>query len=87
MEGPTPVSAFLHSATMVVIGVYLLFKLSYLFISIINLYTYIIIIIGVFTILISSFNGIFSNDLKSILASSTSGQIGYMFLALGFLHN
>jgi len=76
MEGPTPVSAFLHSATMVIIGIYLLFKISYLFNSIIDIYTLIIIIISIITIFLSSINGIFSYDIKSILASSTSGQIG-----------
>jgi NADH:ubiquinone oxidoreductase subunit 5 (subunit L)/multisubunit Na+/H+ antiporter MnhA subunit len=87
MEGPTPVSAFLHSATMVIIGIYLLFKISLLFTSIINIYSTIIILIAIFTIFISSLNGIFSYDIKSILASSTSGQIGYMFLAVGNFYN
>ena len=87
MEGPTPVSAFLHSATMVVLGIYLLFKISYLFVMINNIFIIVITLISIITIFFSSFNGIYAYDIKSILASSTSGQIGYMFLAIANFYN
>lgn len=82
MVGPTPTSALLHSTTIVISGIYLILRMYPLFLS--NLYIiYFLAIIGSVTILISSFNAIFEDDIKCILAYSTMSQIGYMFLALG----
>lgn len=82
MEGPTPVSALIHSATMVAAGVYLIARLYPIY----NLSTPImnfIAIIGLFTALICAYFAITQNDFKRILAYSTSSQLGLMFLALG----
>lgn len=82
MEGPTPVSALIHSATMVAAGVYLVARLYPIFSlseGIMNL----IAIIGLITALMCAFFAITQNDLKRILAYSTSSQLGLMFLALG----
>ena len=82
MEGPTPVSALLHAATMVVAGVFLIIRFSYLFEfapSILNLMVY----ISVATIILIGFIGLFQNDLKKIIAYSTCSQLGFMFLACG----
>ncbi|AEH39702.1 NADH dehydrogenase I chain L [Buchnera aphidicola (Cinara tujafilina)] len=82
MVGPTPTSALLHSTTIVISGIYLILRVYPLFLS--NLYImYFLAILGSFTVLIASFNAIFENDIKCILAYSTMSQIGYMFLALG----
>lgn len=82
MEGPTPVSALLHAATMVTAGVYLLIRLSWLFeFSEINLN--IIFILGTLTALFGSTIGFFQSDMKKIIAYSTCSQLGYMVLACG----
>ncbi|WP_343187872.1 NADH-quinone oxidoreductase subunit L [Buchnera aphidicola (Periphyllus koelreuteriae)] len=82
MVGPTPVSALIHSATMITAGVYLILRIHFLF-EISNHILFIISILSSFTILISSFSAIFEKDIKKILAYSTMSQIGYMFLGLG----
>lgn len=82
MEGPTPVSALIHSATMVAAGVYLVARLYPIYI--LNEYVmHFIAIIGLITALICAFFAITQNDLKRILAYSTNSQLGLMFLALG----
>ncbi|WP_422667116.1 NADH-quinone oxidoreductase subunit L [Buchnera aphidicola] len=82
MVGPTPVSALIHAATMVTVGIYLISRIHFLF-----LFTpevlYCISFIGILTILLSSLSAIVQTDIKRILAYSTMSQIGYMFLALG----
>ncbi len=92
MEGPTPVSALIHAATMVTAGVWLMIKLHPLF-EIFGEFLNLILIISSITIIISGFLACFERDLKRILAYSTISQIGYMFFAigtgyklLGFLH-
>jgi NADH-quinone oxidoreductase subunit L len=82
MEGPTPVSALIHSATMVGIGFLLLLKLAILFQNNTISLT-IIIIIGAFTSFLTSLSGIACYDAKSINAHSTSSQLSFMFLAYG----
>lgn len=82
MEGPTPVSALIHSATMVAAGVYLVARLYPIYI--LNDFVMNFIgIIGFFTALICAYFAITQNDFKRILAYSTNSQLGLMFLALG----
>ena len=82
MEGPTPVSALIHAATMVTAGVYMVARCT-------NLYMYaphaqlVISIIGGLTALIAALIGLTQTDLKRVLAYSTVSQLGYMFLGLG----
>ncbi|NTV45577.1 MAG: NADH-quinone oxidoreductase subunit L [Chlorobiales bacterium] len=82
MAGPTPVSALIHAATMVTSGIYLVSRLSPLF-----LYSpdtmQLIAIVGVLTALVAGTIGLVQNDIKKVLAYSTVSQLGYMFLALG----
>ena len=82
MEGPTPVSALIHAATMVTAGVYLiarthvLFELSPFALEMVGW-------VGAITALLASFTALTQTDIKRVLAYSTMSQIGYMFLALG----
>jgi len=80
MEGPTPVSALIHAATMVAAGVYMLCRLFFLFTD-----DALVIIawIGGITALISALMAVQQNDLKRILAYSTVSQLGYMVMAVG----
>lgn len=82
MEGPTPVSALIHSATMVAAGVYLIARLYPIY-SLSDGVMNFIAIIGLITALICAYFAITQNDLKRILAYSTNSQLGLMFLALG----
>ena len=82
MEGPTPVSALIHSATMVAAGVYLIARLYPIYALSDGVMNF-IAITGLFTALICAYFAITQNDLKRILAYSTSSQLGLMFLALG----
>jgi proton-translocating NADH-quinone oxidoreductase chain L len=82
MEGPTPVSALIHAATMVTAGVYLIARCSPIFeYSILTLK--IITIIGALTAFFASTIGLVQNDMKKIIAYSTCSQLGYMFFACG----
>ena len=85
MEGPTPVSALIHAATMVTAGVYLMIRLSYLFQ--LDILINFVIIIGCFTSLCGAAMALYQNDLKKIIAYSTCSQLGYMFLISGFNYN
>lgn len=82
MEGPTPVSALIHSATMVAAGVYLIARLYPIY-SLSDSIMYFIAIIGLVTALMCAYFAITQNDFKRILAYSTNSQLGLMFLALG----
>lgn len=82
MEGPTPVSALIHAATMVTAGVFLLIRCSGLFVLSTNALTF-IAIIGALTALFGSSVGLFCHDLKRVIAFSTCSQLGYMMLACG----
>lgn len=82
MEGPTPVSALIHAATMVTAGVFLVARMS-------PIYEYtpevmqFITVVGALTALIAATIGITQNDIKRVIAYSTMSQLGYMFFALG----
>ncbi|QCI18722.1 NADH-quinone oxidoreductase subunit L [Buchnera aphidicola] len=82
MVGPSPVSALIHAATMVTVGVYLIARTHFLFLLTPDI-LYLISFIGVLTIVFSSFSALVQTDIKRILAYSTMSQIGYMFLSLG----
>jgi NADH-quinone oxidoreductase subunit L len=82
MEGPTPVSALIHAATMVAAGVYLVARTYPLFEATPQALT-VVAIIGGFTAIFAATMGLASNDIKRVLAYSTVSQLGYMMLALG----
>ena len=82
MEGPTPVSALIHAATMVTAGVFLLILMSPL-IETSKFSQNLILFIGTITCLFASCVAIFQNDIKRIIAYSTCSQLGYMFMAIG----
>jgi NADH:ubiquinone oxidoreductase subunit 5 (subunit L)/multisubunit Na+/H+ antiporter MnhA subunit len=82
MEGPTPVSALIHAATMVTAGVFLVIRCSFIF-EFTPRVLYLIAIWGGITALISGLIGTAQNDIKKIIAYSTCSQLGYMILACG----
>jgi len=82
MEGPTPVSALIHAATMVTAGVYMLGRNAVLF-SHAPMVMEIVAIIGVLTALMAASIGLVQYDIKRVLAYSTVSQLGYMFTAMG----
>ena len=82
MEGPTPVSALIHAATMVTAGVFLLIRGSFLFEQTPNI-LFFISVIGVVTAVFAATTGLFQNDIKRIIAYSTCSQLGYMVFACG----
>jgi len=82
MEGPTPVSALIHAATMVVAGVYLVARLFPLF-SFNNAALEVVTFIGTLSALLAAFIACTQTDIKRVLAYSTMSQIGYMMFALG----
>src|SRR5947209_5572430 len=82
MEGPTPLSALLHAATMVTAGVFLLVRCSFIFEKS-DLILFFIIIIGSCTALFSSIVATYQYDIKKIIAYSTCSQLGYMFFSAG----
>jgi NADH-quinone oxidoreductase subunit L len=82
MEGPTPVSALIHAATMVTAGVYMIGRNAVLFSHAPQTLT-IVAIVGVATALMAGTIGLVQNDIKRVLAYSTVSQLGYMFLAMG----
>ena len=82
MEGPTPVSALIHAATMVAAGVYLVATMFPLFsASTVAMQT--VAIVGAFTAIFAASIGLVQTDIKRVLAYSTVSQLGYMMLALG----
>ncbi|MFY9323375.1 MAG: NADH-quinone oxidoreductase subunit L, partial [Syntrophomonadaceae bacterium] len=82
MEGPTPVSALIHAATMVAAGVYLIARAFFIFSSTPEAMT-LIAVIGGFTALFAATIALVQNDIKRILAYSTLSQLGYMVMAMG----
>ena len=82
MEGPTPVSALIHAATMVTAGVFMLARLSPIFE---HSHTALLVVtfIGAFTAFFAATVGLVQNDIKRVIAYSTCSQLGYMFVALG----
>ena len=83
MEGPTPVSALIHAATMVTAGVFLMVRLNPVLHAADSYAGTIIAIVGVATALFAATVAVAQNDIKKVLAYSTVSQLGYMFLAVG----
>jgi NADH-quinone oxidoreductase subunit L len=82
MEGPTPVSALIHAATMVTAGVFMVARLSPIFELSVTALTF-ITIVGAITAFFAATVGLVQNDIKRVIAYSTCSQLGYMFVALG----
>jgi NADH-quinone oxidoreductase subunit L len=82
MEGPTPVSALIHAATMVTAGVYLIARANPIY-NLTETGRLVVTVVGVITLLIGAIIGCAYDDIKKVLAYSTVSQIGYMFLAVG----
>ena len=82
MEGPTPISALIHAATMVTAGIFMVSRMSPLF-EMSDTALGFIIVIGAITALFMGFLGIVQNDIKRVVAYSTLSQLGYMTVALG----
>ena len=82
MEGPTPVSALIHAATMVTAGVYLVARMHRLF-SFSGTALTVVALVGAFTAVYAASMALVQNDIKRVLAYSTISQIGYMFVGLG----
>ena len=85
MEGPTPVSALIHAATMVVAGVYIIARLSPLM-EVADGMLLVITLVGLTTALLTGVIAFVQTDIKKVLAYSTVGQLGFMFIALGAGH-
>lgn len=82
MEGPTPVSALIHAATMVTAGVFMVARMSPIF-ELSSIALTVIVIIGATTAFFAATVGLVQNDIKRVIAYSTCSQLGYMFVALG----
>lgn len=82
MEGPTPVSALIHAATMVTAGVFIIVRCSYVF-EFSSTSLNLIIVVGSITSFFAATTGLFQNDIKRIIAYSTCSQLGYMIFACG----
>jgi len=82
MEGPTPVSALIHAATMVTAGVFMVARLSPLF-EASDVAMTVVLIVGAITAFFAATVGLVQNDIKRVIAYSTCSQLGYMFVALG----
>lgn len=82
MEGPTPVSALIHAATMVTAGVFLIARCSYLF-EFSPFALNLVVIVGSITAFFAATTGLFQNDMKKVIAYSTCSQLGYMIFACG----
>jgi NADH-ubiquinone oxidoreductase chain 5 len=85
MEGPTPVSALIHAATMVTAGIFLIIRSSFFF-NYSYLVLFILLFIGSLTALFGSLVACFQYDIKKIIAYSTCSQLGYMFVSCGLMH-
>jgi NADH-quinone oxidoreductase subunit L len=82
MEGPTPVSALIHAATMVTAGVYMIGRMSFVFIKAPETMM-VVAVVGAATAIFAATIGTAQNDIKRVLAYSTVSQLGFMFLAMG----
>ena len=82
MEGPTPISALIHAATMVTAGIFMVARMSPLF-ELSDTALSFVLVIGSITALFMGFMGIIQNDIKRVVAYSTLSQLGYMTVALG----
>jgi len=83
MEGPTPVSALIHAATMVTAGIFLVVRCSFLFEYSPQVLNF-IVVVGALTAFFAATIGLFQNDIKRVIAYSTCSQLGYMTFACGF---
>ncbi|MDH5547804.1 MAG: NADH-quinone oxidoreductase subunit L [Gammaproteobacteria bacterium] len=82
MEGPTPISALIHAATMVTAGVFMVARMSPLY-EMSEMALSVVLVIGAITALFMGFLGLVQNDIKRVVAYSTLSQLGYMVVALG----
>ena len=82
MAGPTPVSALIHAATMVTAGVYMIARLSHLFVAAPGVMA-LVAVVGALTAIWAALIGTSQNDIKKVLAYSTVSQLGYMFIGVG----
>jgi NADH-quinone oxidoreductase subunit L len=82
MEGPTPISALIHAATMVTAGIFMVSRMSPMF-EMSEVALTVVMIVGATTALLMGFLGVVQNDIKKIIAYSTLSQLGYMTVALG----
>src|SRR3954467_3838752 len=82
MEGPTPISALIHAATMVTAGIFMVARMSPLF-ELSDTALNVVLVIGAITALFMGFLGVVQNDIKRVVAYSTLSQLGYMTVALG----
>jgi NADH-quinone oxidoreductase subunit L len=82
MEGPTPISALIHAATMVTAGVFMVARMSPVF-ELSEVALNVVLVIGATTALFMGFLGVIQNDIKRVVAYSTLSQLGYMVVALG----
>lgn len=82
MEGPTPVSALIHAATMVTAGVYMIGRMSFVFIKAPETMM-VVAVVGAATAIFAATIGTAQNDIKRVLAYSTVSQLGFMFMAMG----
>jgi len=82
MEGPTPISALIHAATMVTAGIFMVARMSPLF-ELSDTALNLVLLVGAITALFMGFLGIIQNDIKRVVAYSTLSQLGYMTVALG----
>jgi NADH-quinone oxidoreductase subunit L len=82
MAGPTPVSALIHAATMVTAGVYMVARLSHLYVSAPGILA-VVAVVGVLTAVWAALIGTSQNDIKKVLAYSTVSQLGFMFIGVG----
>ena len=82
MEGPTPISALIHAATMVTAGIFMVARMSPLF-ELSDTALSVVMVVGAITALFMGFLGIIQNDIKRVVAYSTLSQLGYMTVALG----
>ena len=82
MEGPTPISALIHAATMVTAGIFMVARMSPLY-ELSETALSVVLVIGAITALFMAFLGIVQNDIKRVVAYSTLSQLGYMTVALG----
>src|SRR5690625_4839844 len=83
MEGPTPVSALIHAATMVTAGVFILLRCSVFLEFSSSFISTLIVVVGSLTAFFAATVGVFQNDIKKIIAYSTCSQLGYMFICCG----
>src|SRR5690606_2672783 len=82
MEGPTPISALIHAATMVTAGIFMVARMSPLY-ELSETALTVVMLVGAFTAFFMGLLGIVQNDIKRVVAYSTLSQLGYMFVALG----